>query len=230
MSEAGKPKSDLKVRTLSAIVMIAVSGWALWTGGIAFQLFVGLVGLGLYWELWGLVSKITSHAWRRALMMCAGAIYIGLACFTLVTLRSPFFGMSAALMLVGAVIATDIGAYFVGRNIGGPKIAPRISPSKTWSGLAGGMFAAGLALVGIAWLLANSDLHMGIWYHFGVGAMIAVIAQIGDFFQSWLKRRAGVKDSGNLIPGHGGLFDRADGLIAVLFVTGAIASVAWVGA
>ncbi|MGB5078857.1 MAG: phosphatidate cytidylyltransferase, partial [Sphingorhabdus sp.] len=183
-----------------------------------------------YWELWGLVSKITSHAWRRALMMCAGAIYIGLACFTLVTLRSPFFGMSAALMLVGAVIATDIGAYFVGRNIGGPKIAPRISPSKTWSGLAGGMFAAGLALVGIAWLLANSDLHMGIWYHFGVGAMIAVIAQIGDFFQSWLKRRAGVKDSGNLIPGHGGLFDRADGLIAVLFVTGAIASVAWVGA
>ncbi len=225
-----KPKSDLKVRTLSAIFMIAVAGWALWAGGIIFQLFVGLVGLGLLWELWGLVSKIAQSLSVRAILMLAGVIYIGVACFTLITLRSPFFGVTASLMVIGAVIATDVGAYFVGRNVGGPKIAPRISPSKTWSGLVGGMLASGLALIGIAQIVATSDLHMGVWYHFGVGAAIAVVAQLGDFFQSWMKRRAGVKDSGNLIPGHGGLFDRADGLIAVLFITGAISSVTWLSA
>ena len=230
MIEVAKSKSDLKVRTLSAIVMVAVAGWALWSGGLVFQLFVGLVGLGLLWELWGLVSKIAKMLWTRAILMLGGLVYIGVACFTLITLRNPFFGITAALMIIGAVIATDVGAYFVGRNVGGPKIAPRISPSKTWSGLFGGMLASGLALIGIAQMLATSDLHMGVWYHFGVGAAIAVIAQIGDFFQSWMKRRAGVKNSGNLIPGHGGLFDRTDGLIAVLFVTGAIASVAWLGA
>lgn len=223
-----KAKSDLKVRTLSAIVMVAVSGGTLWAGGFIFQLFVGFVGLGLLWELWGLVSKLAKSHWVRLILMLAGLVYIGTACFTLITLRSPFFGITTALMIIGAVIATDVGAYFAGRNIGGPKIAPRISPSKTWSGLAGGMFVSGFALIVISQLLAVNGLKMGVWYHFGAGAAIAVIAQAGDFFQSWMKRRAGVKDSGNLIPGHGGLFDRTDGLIAVLFVTGAISSVAWV--
>ncbi|MEP7350169.1 MAG: phosphatidate cytidylyltransferase [Sphingorhabdus sp.] len=227
MSEV-KGKSDLKVRTFSAIVMVAVTGGALWAGGLAFPLFVGLVGLGLLWELWGLVSKITKSFWGHTILMLAGVIYIGTACFTLITLRSPFFGTTVALMIIGAVIATDIGAYFVGRNIGGPKIAPRISPSKTWSGLVGGMLASGLTVIAIARVLAAGDISMGGLYHFGAGAAIAMVAQIGDFLQSWMKRRAGVKDSGNLIPGHGGLFDRTDGLIAVLFITGVIALVAWV--
>lgn len=223
-----KAKSDLKVRTLSAIVMVAISGGALWTGGFIFQSFVGLIGLGLLWELWGLVAKLTKDLKARIVLMFAGLLYIGTACFTLMILRSPFFGITTALMIIGAVVATDVGAYFVGRNVGGPKIAPRISPSKTWSGLTGGMVASGLALIAISQILATSELKMGIWYHFGAGAAIAIVAQIGDFFQSWIKRKAGVKDSGNLIPGHGGLFDRTDGLIAVLFVAGAISSFAWV--
>ncbi len=121
-----------------------------------------------------------------------------------------------ALSLLLAVIATDIGAYFAGRSIGGPKIAPSISPSKTWAGLAGGM--AGAALV----LMLGRGNGMAA-EAIGGGAMLAIVAQAGDFFESWMKRRAGVKDSGKLIPGHGGLFDRVDGLLAVVFVGGVAA-------
>jgi phosphatidate cytidylyltransferase len=236
MSEAGttdtvikldKPKSDLKVRTLSAIVMIAVAGGALWSGGLIFQLFVGLVGLGLLWELWGLVSKIANRPGTRAIFMLVGVAYIGVACFTLIVMRSPFFGVTPALMIIGAVIATDVGAYFAGRTFGGPKIAPRISPSKTWSGLFGGMLAAGLFVQALTWWIDQSSVIGSYppiidpkW--FATGALMAVVAQAGDFLESWMKRRAGVKDSGNLIPGHGGLFDRADGLLAVLFAAGLV--------
>jgi phosphatidate cytidylyltransferase len=134
------------------------------------------------------------------------------------------------LELVSAVVATDIGAYFAGRTFGGPKIAPRISPSKTWVGLIGGMIAAGLILAGWQFYfnsLMESHRAYGAsaagpspWAYAPAGALVAVIAQVGDFFESWMKRRAGVKDSSRLIPGHGGLFDRLDGLLAVSFVFG----------
>jgi phosphatidate cytidylyltransferase len=125
-------------------------------------------------------------------------------------------GLLAVLQIVSAVIATDVGAYFAGRTLGGPKIAPKISPSKTWAGLIGGMIAAGLVFVG--WAMYVQALHP--WTFAVNGAVAAIIAQAGDFFESWMKRRAGVKDSGRLIPGHGGLFDRLDGLLAVSFVLG----------
>ena len=222
--ETGK-RSDLGVRTASAVVMVAVAGGALWAGGSYFQLFVSLTGLALVWEFWGLISKISMTIFVRSFCMLAGLFYIGLACCMLIALRSPIFGMTPTAVIIGAVIATDVGAYFAGRNFGGPKIAPRISPSKTWSGLIGGMLAAGLSAIAMNWTPATSDLEPTIWNYFRDGAMIAVIAQIGDFFQSWIKRKAGVKDSGNLIPGHGGFFDRADGLIAVFFFIGVISLV-----
>jgi phosphatidate cytidylyltransferase len=142
------------------------------------------------------------------------------------------------LGLIGSVIATDVGAYFAGRTFGGPKIAPRISPGKTWSGLLGGMLAAGIAFYalfpGLCYDNCTSETFIFLpggfnWLEFlGVlpfGAAIATIAQIGDFFESWMKRRAGVKDSGRLLPGHGGLFDRVDGLLAVMFVPGAFLAI-----
>jgi phosphatidate cytidylyltransferase len=110
------------------------------------------------------------------------------------------------LLLV--VWTTDIGAYFAGRSIGGPKLAPRISPGKTWAGLVGGMAAAGL-VGGLLTALAGA----GFWLAAGLGALLAAVAQAGDLFESRLKRHAGVKDSGHLIPGHGGLLDRIDGLV-----------------
>jgi phosphatidate cytidylyltransferase len=154
--------------------------------------------------------------------LAAGALYIGLPCAALVWLRADGAGgRDLVLWLFLTVWAVDIGAYFAGRSIGGPKLAPAISPNKTWSGLVGGMLSA--ALVGgiAAALLGKANL----WPLAAFGAFLAVVEQAGDLLESWIKRRFSVKDMGHLIPGHGGLFDRVDGLLAVGAVT-ALAAVA----
>jgi phosphatidate cytidylyltransferase len=128
--------------------------------------------------------------------------------------------------------STDIGAFFAGKGIGGPKLAPSISPAKTWAGLIGGAIAA--ALLGYlaaqylgfdavpqidpeaGELLTQSPLYGAFFW---LGAPMAVVAQAGDLYESWVKRRCGVKDSGTILPGHGGVLDRCDGLIAVAFAT-----------
>ena len=201
--------------------MIVIAGAALWLGGWFWTAFVVAVALGVLWEWWGLVTKFVPGLPQRAVWMLGGVIYVGLAAVMLVVLRVVPFPIAQVLLaaIILAVIGTDIGAYFCGRTFGGPKIAPAISPSKTWSGLAGGMAGATLALVLVTYQAEGfGDFGLKVL----AGMAIAVIAQIGDFFESWMKRRAGVKDSGSLIPGHGGLFDRADGLLAVLFVLGLI--------
>ncbi len=215
-------KSDLGVRTVSAAVMLAVAGAALWLGGWVWTAFVAAVGIGVLWEWWGLVRRITSGVWARALWLIGGVVYVGLACWSLVTMEAP-----GALLPVAIVIGTDVGAYFAGRAIGGPRIAPSISPSKTWAGLGGGILGAILVLYIIvsAALLLPHDFDIPAIYVLAlslVAATLAVIAQAGDFFESWMKRRAGVKDSGNLIPGHGGLFDRVDGLLPVATVVASL--------
>ena len=213
-------KSDLPVRAVSAVVMLAVAGTAVWFGGWLWTALVLLVGLGVLWE-WLVLVRRGGSGWFGMIVWAIFALfYVGMAAFALVSLRS--ISLTFLLMIVGVVIATDIGAYFAGRTIGGPKIAPRISPSKTWAGLGGGMVAAAL-LAGIAASQFSSpdDFIGGSWpLMAAIAAVLAVVAQIGDFFESWLKRRAGVKDSGSLIPGHGGLFDRVDGLLAVSVLAG----------
>lgn len=228
----GKPaNADLRVRLISAVVMILVAGAALVLDGLALRLFIVLVGIGLIYEFAGLVRGFATSPGQVSGWMLAGIAYIGLACFSLITMP-PLLRWT----LIAAVIATDSGAYFSGRRFGGPKIAPAISPSKTWAGLLGGMAGAALVLLGV-WLLVSHRIVDA--YHMGysladivaryplmapclllLGCLLAVIAQAGDFFESWMKRRAGVKDSGALIPGHGGLFDRVDGLLAVSAFTG----------
>ncbi|MDP9057004.1 MAG: phosphatidate cytidylyltransferase [Pseudomonadota bacterium] len=211
-------KSDLGVRTLSAIAMVAVAATAMWLGGWPWAIFVALIAAGVLWEWVKLARGIARPPAARACWFAAGLIYVGVAAEVL--WRAEFHDV---LIIVLCVIATDIGAYFSGRSFGGPKIAPRISPSKTWSGLVGGMLASGLTFwTAMAWLDRVISLHnFAFMLRFvATGALIAIIAQAGDFFESWMKRRAGVKDSGHLIPGHGGLFDRIDGLLAVLFVAG----------
>jgi phosphatidate cytidylyltransferase len=226
-----KPKSDLGVRAMSAVVMIAVAGTALWLGGWIWTAFVALVALGVLWEWAKLALAITSTSGARFGLLVGGVVYVGLAIYGLLFLRSApmLMGPFMVLTVVLSVIATDIGAYFTGRAIGGPKIAPKISPSKTWAGLAGGMLASGavIAWATIGFRTPGDLLPIGIPVEaVGIGMGIAVIAQAGDFLESWMKRRAGVKDSGKLIPGHGGLFDRVDGLLAVLFVVGLLALIA----
>ena len=118
-------------------------------------------------------------------------------------------GMTAALWVFGMVWATDIGAYAAGRTIGGPKLAPRISPKKTWAGLIGGMISAAAFGAGVA--VAYGAARPG--FAALLAAVLAVVSQAGDFFESGVKRYFDKKDSGHLIPGHGGLLDRVDGLI-----------------
>ena len=202
---------DLATRALSAAVMLAVAGVAFWLGGLWFDVFAVLVAAVVFQEFAGLVRALDVTAARKLAWIAFGAIYIGLAALALVVLPA---GVVAGVIAI--VIATDTGAYFSGRTIGGPKIAPSISPSKTWAGLGGGALAAGV--VSAASFVYNvGELRWGVMLGiaFVIGAALAVLAQAGDFFESWLKRRAGVKDSSNLIPGHGGFFDRTDGMLPV---------------
>ena len=211
--------ADLKVRTLSAIVMIAVAGVALWAGGWVFTAFVALIALGLLWEWWGLISKFNSGALGRVLWMIGGVMYIGGACLILNYLwtmhaPNPSFRY-LAIYLITIVISVDVGAYLFGRFIGGKKILPKISPSKTWSGLYGGVIFA--IIFSLIFLIMIRSFEVAfIWTSLVCGVFVAIVSQAGDFFESWLKRKAGVKDSGALFPGHGGLFDRLDGLVAVI--------------
>ncbi len=137
---------------------------------------------------------------------------IMLACYGLAIWRADH-GAVFVLWLIAVVIASDVGGYFAGRMLGGPKFWPRISPKKTWSGTVAGWFGA--ALVGLVfWALAGAEAQI-IW----LSALVALAAQMGDIAESAIKRRAGVKDASNLIPGHGGFLDRFDALLgAALFV------------
>ncbi len=149
----------------------------------------------------------------RELWSTGGLIWITLPCIGLVWLRhDPDDGAQMVFWILATAWATDIAAYAVGRTVGGPRLAPRISPAKTWSGLAGGVVAS--ALVGCAASLATGGHH---WLALAViGAGLAVVEQLGDLAESYAKRRFGAKDSGSLIPGHGGLLDRLDGMLAVI--------------
>lgn len=212
-------KSDLGVRVLSAIVMVAVAGTALWLGGWVLDCFIVLVALAAVWEFSRLVQAAVKGSVARAIATAAAAAYVGLAAWLLVQINT----VSLLLLIIGSVILVDIFAYFFGRALGGPKIAPAISPSKTWAGLLGGVIGATTALFAYFALGAHGDVYP-MWFleMVPLGALIAVVAQSGDFFESWLKRRAGVKDSSNLIPGHGGILDRVDGLLPVAIAIGSV--------
>lgn len=147
--------------------------------------------------------------------IAAGTVYIGLPCIAIVWLRSQPEGQSVILWLMLTVWATDTGAYFAGRLVGGPKLAPRLSPKKTWAGLIGAAISA--AIVGV--VFPSFDAHAPSPPVLALaGALTAVVAQAGDLAKSVVKRRFGAKDSSQLIPGHGGLFDRVDGMLAASLV------------
>lgn len=224
-------RSDLPVRLVSAVVMLAVAITALVAGGLAFQAFVVLVALAAFVEFILLVVRVTRNIPFRLAAILAGAVYFAVAGGVLAGA-----GDFLIVLIVGVTVFTDTFAYFTGRAIGGPKIAPSISPSKTWAGLMGGMLGAALWVV--LWVVAIDGGIVGPRFELGLpliaknlgsaallGAALAVLAQAGDFFESWLKRRAGVKDSSRLIPGHGGVFDRIDGMLPVAIAVGVLAMI-----
>lgn len=167
-------------------------------------LFAGLV----------ITMAIPSMLRRVSWWQSGGLFYAGLSAISLSAIRGEdSLGFIAMLFVFVVVWATDILAYFVGRAVGGPKLAPRISPGKTWSGAIGGTVA------GVAGGLLVAMTHfqdIGLWVGL-VALALSVASQIGDLFESFIKRRFGVKDSSKLIPGHGGVMDRVDGLVFACF-------------
>lgn len=141
-----------------------------------------------------------------------GVLYIGIAGISLIELRhADAAGRENVIFLFMVVWASDIGAYMAGRALGGPKLWPAVSPNKTWAGAVGGLLAAIAVGLATAALLEPGGLAIGIA---GAAAILAVFTQMGDLLESWIKRHFGVKDSSALIPGHGGLLDRLDGVLA----------------
>ncbi len=161
-----------------------------------------------------LAAGLDGRVAGQGLWTVSGLAYAGLSGLSLGFLREGgHAGLIAILFLFAVVWATDIAAYFVGRSLGGPKLAPRISPGKTQSGALGGV--AGGVVAGLALAIAAGAGNLPVLAL--VALLLSVVSQAGDLFESWVKRRHGVKDSGRLIPGHGGVMDRADGLVAAAF-------------
>jgi phosphatidate cytidylyltransferase len=163
-----------------------------------------------------LAVTLGAFAVTRNARLAAGMLYAGLPVLSLFYIHDQYDGIDLSFWSLAIVWATDIGAYFAGRTIGGPKLAPVWSPNKTWSGLIGGMLSA--LIVGFA---LTTVLHVQLRLA-ALSALLAVAAQMGDLFESQMKRRAGVKDSGKLLPGHGGVMDRLDGAVPVLCIVALI--------
>ena len=161
---------------------------------------------------WVCSIAIDAFAGRKIFWSLVGVPYITLPVIALIGLRDdPVYGLAGVIWLFAVVWSTDIFAYFAGRSIGGPKLAPRASPNKTWSGLLGGVSGAAVAGAIVAlWIGQTSPLILA-----SISGCLAVFAQLGDIAESSVKRHFGVKDSSTLIPGHGGVMDRLDGLVMV---------------
>ena len=206
--------SELLIRTLAAAAMIVLALMATVIGGYAFALLVAAGATAIFYE-WSRLVRGRGFGW-----MAGGFLYALAAAVALLWVRDRADqGLALVLWIFVITWSTDIGAYFAGRKFGRTKLAPTISPNKTRAGLYGGMALA--ALLGALWV-DYAQLSPALYLF---APIFALMAQIGDLFESWLKRRAGVKDSGRLLPGHGGVFDRLDGLMPVAILT-ALANVA----
>ena len=207
---------ELATRTAVGVILIVIALAAAFLGGTIFAVMVALIATVMYIE-WSRMLADWGLAWK-----VYGFFYCLLPAVSLLWIReqAEYAGIGRnpdLLIWVFLVVwSTDIGAYFAGRAIGGPKLAPSISPNKTVAGLIGGVL--------VATILA------GLWVYavklpatlLSLAPPLAVAAQMGDLFESGLKRRAGVKDSGTWLPGHGGLLDRLDGLVPVSVLTAAM--------
>ncbi len=185
------------VVSLAALLVAPWQGWALLLPVAGAVAAIVLFGVG----------------WRRSLWIAVGCLYIGLPVVCLVWVRMET-GWEVLVWLFLVVWATDIGAYGFGRWIGGPRLWPAVSPNKTWAGFVGGIGCA--AVVGLAGALGLAGGLEGrdAWVLALLALLLGIVSQGGDLFESAFKRRFRVKDSSDLIPGHGGLLDRVDGLIA----------------
>jgi phosphatidate cytidylyltransferase len=202
--------NELLVRTLTGVVLIAIALVAAVLGGDVLAYLVAAIATAMFFE-WTRIVRGWGAGWYAL-----GFVYALLPALSLLWIRErDVHGLELLLWVLLVTWSTDIGAYFAGRRFGKRKLAPSISPGKTVEGLYGGIAAA--TLIGGAWAVAN---HLGVAL-LVLAPIFAVAAQAGDLFESGMKRRAGVKDSGAWLPGHGGVLDRLDGLVPVAVLTAA---------
>jgi phosphatidate cytidylyltransferase len=188
--------------TVSGSVALAIAGWCLAAG----QINVSLAALAVGFAAVALLSP------ERRGWSAAGFLYAAAALVASVLLRlDPDAGLVALIFVLLVVWVTDIGGYFAGRGIGGPKLWPRVSPKKTWAGALGGFAGSLVIAAGFAAFGFGKPLPLLL-----LAAILSVASQLGDLFESAVKRRFGVKDSSHIIPGHGGLLDRLDGFVAAI--------------
>lgn len=200
---APRKSSELKARILSGILMAGAALFCAWTGGIFLFLFWLIAAIAVLVEWWKLTGA--SIGWKFP-----GFLYAATTLAAPVILRMDSeMGLAALLWLFAVVWVSDVMAYVCGRLIGGPKLWARVSPNKTWAGFIGGTAFSVAAATGVAGFFGAPALIPVVI----VSLIAAVVSQGGDLFESSLKRRFGVKDSGKLIPGHGGVMDRLDGFV-----------------
>ena len=218
--------SSLKTRIRGALIFGGIVLGALYLGGNAFLLLMiaaAVIGISEW------VRMVQLEKEYRIPFMVLGIAYISISCGLMAWLRvGTVYGLYNMLTLLLIVWASDISAYFSGRAIGGPKLAPKISPKKTWAGFIGSSVGAGLVAAGLAcpYLLEKSGVatvgHLPAAAYGGIGFVLAMVGQAGDLLISVFKRRYEVKDTGSIIPGHGGVLDRIDALLLVALIFGLI--------
>jgi len=212
--------SSLKTRLISGFTLGPIFSYLIIMGGLGFWLMM-IAAIVITCIEWLALAKATK---RQILLSFAGLIYIIICYDAFISLRIHFEqGLYLTLALMLSVWTSDIGAYFSGKKFGGPKMVPSISPNKTWSGFIGGAVLSGMMMLflyvlgqNILTQYINQNLYLpinNIFIVFVLGAGMTVAGQAGDLLVSMLKRRAGAKDSGKIIPGHGGLLDRIDSLM-----------------
>lgn len=198
---------DLHQRFFWGILLAVIAVFIIYFSPALFTTMVVMIAIMMAFEWANIVSSDKENVvkWHTK-----GLVYIGLPCLAVLWLRSGPNGADIVMWMFAVIWATDTAAYFVGKSLGGPKLAPKISPKKTWSGLIGGVVAS-MVVGAVSSLMFAGGLTFFMW----ISAMLAILAQGGDLIESKVKRQFGVKDSGNLIPGHGGLLDRLDGMTLV---------------
>lgn len=211
-------RAQLIRRTLSALVLAPVALLFIHVGAIWFQLMIAALAVAMLAEWVRLVGNGPSGA--RPGWIVFGIVYVALPCLTILWLREIAAGRETLMWLAITVWVTDMAAFACGKIIGGPRLLPAISPAKTWAGFLGGLTAAvAVSAVLVAWFGLGSAASGAL-----LGSGVGLVAQGGDLLESALKRRFGVKDTGALIPGHGGVLDRLD---AMLTAAPFVAALVW---
>ena len=202
--------SNLKLRICSSIILIPILLAIIWLGDVYFSTLMIITAIIMSFEWNNIVTHkkalLTTKTLRNWLV--AGIIYITIFCLSTLYLRNLDNGLTILCYLLVVIWVTDIAAYGCGKTFRGPKILPIISPNKTWAGLIGALLFVLLFCTILAFYLFHAPLLKIIL----IECLLVLLAQAGDFFESWIKRTFGVKDSSNIIPGHGGLLDRIDSL------------------